>query len=61
MDKNSREVLLKEPIAVSVHTMQDMIEAYAPFDVDGRFKMTCLLFEQMCYKVNRTAPYPEVL
>ena len=55
------EVTLENQIVVSEHTRSDIIEAYSQTMISDFFQITCLLIEQMCYKVNNSAAYPEVL
>ncbi|TVP75786.1 MAG: hypothetical protein EA353_13290 [Puniceicoccaceae bacterium] len=57
MNCHKEPVTLAEPIHVSLHTMQDMIEAYSDATTIDKFQLTALLIEQICYKVNSFAEY----
>lgn len=55
------EVTLGNRIRISIHSMCDLIDTFTPSVPNNHFKPACLLFEQLAYKANPKAPYPEVL
>jgi hypothetical protein len=61
LHKNGEVVILKNKIRVSVHFFHDFVETYSAATPQNDFKPVSLLFEQMAYKANPDAPYPEVI
>ncbi|MHB1308781.1 MAG: hypothetical protein ACYDC1_11685 [Limisphaerales bacterium] len=59
--KDGEVVVLKSKIKVSMHFFRDFVEAFSSAVPAHHFKIVSLLFEQMAYKVNRDASYPEVV
>jgi len=61
LQKNGQTVSLTNKIKVSLHFFHDFVEAFSTATPQTDFKPVSLLFEQMAYKANPTAPYPEVI
>src|SRR4029077_18492567 len=59
--KGTHIVVLKNKIKVSQHFFHEFVEAYSSAVPASDFKSVSLLFEQLAYKVNPDAPYPEVI
>lgn len=59
--KKDVTVELTNRIKVSHHFYSDFIEAFSAAMPATHFKMVSLLFEQMAYKVNEGASYPETI
>ncbi len=60
LQKADGEVKLVNRIRISHHTLCDLTDAFGVVVPHEHFKPICLLFEQMAYKANPKAPYPEV-
>ena len=59
--RGNEPVILKEKIRVSRHFFYDFVEAFSAAVPNVHFKVVSLLFEQLAYKVNKDASYPEVV
>lgn len=59
--KNGEVVKLENKIKVSSHFFHDFVETYSAAIPAQDFKPASLLFEQLAYKANPKAPYPEVI
>lgn len=55
------EITLSNKIKVSRHFFGDFVEAFSAANPQQHFKVVSLLFEQLCYKVNPQAAYPEII
>jgi hypothetical protein len=61
LHKNGEIVILENKIRVSKHFFFDFIDTYSAAVPNQHFKPVSLLFEQLAYKTNPQAPYPEVI
>jgi len=61
LHKDGRVMVLSHKIKVSHHFFHDFVEAYSCATPSSDFKAASLLFEQLAYKVNPDAPYPETI
>ena len=59
--KGDQVITLDKKIKVSAHFFHDFVDAYSAAMPNTHFKPVSLLFEQLAYKANPTAPYPEVI
>lgn len=60
-DSNEEPITLEKRIRVSYHFFRDFIEAYASAVPEHDFKKISLLFEQMAYRDNSDASYPQII
>jgi len=61
LHKNGQVVMLENKIKVSKHFFCDFVETFSSVVPAHHFKAVSLLFEQLAYKANPSAPYPEVI
>jgi len=61
LHKNGKVFVLKNKIKVSRHFFCDFVHAYSTATPLNDFKPVSLLFEQLAYKANPDAPYPETI
>lgn len=59
--RDNKPIVLKEKIKVSKHFFTDFVDAFSAAVPSIHFKVVSLLFEQLAYKVNKDASYPEVI
>jgi len=59
--KNGQIISLDNKILVSRHFFYDFVEAFAAAVPYQHFKIASLLFEQLAYKANPVASYPEII
>jgi len=59
--RNEDPIVLENKIKVSNHFFCDFVEAFSTAMPNYHFKIVSLLFEQLAYKDNRKASYPEVI
>lgn len=59
--KNGEVIVLTRRIKVSKHFFRDFVEAFSAATPVHHFQVVSLLFEQLAYKVNRKASYPEIV
>lgn len=57
--QDGKNVVLSNRIRVSRHFFRDFVEAFNAAVPEHHFKVVSLLFEQLAYKANPDAPYPE--
>jgi len=58
---DGKSITLTNRIRVSEHFFVDFVEAFCVSVPSQNFKVASLLFEQLSYKVNPSASYPEVV
>ncbi|MFZ4779675.1 MAG: hypothetical protein ACOYM3_30310 [Terrimicrobiaceae bacterium] len=58
---NEDVVVLSEPIRVSKHFFCDFVDAFSAAAPAQHFHIMSLIFEQLAYKSNNTASYPETV
>ena len=61
LHKNGHVIKLENKIRVSKHFFTDFVETYSASVPMVHYKPASLLFEQLAYKANPKAPYPENL
>lgn len=58
---NGEIITLENRIKVSMHFFRDFVEAFSTAMPNYHFKIVSIFFEQLAYKDNRNASYPELV
>jgi len=61
LHKKDKIEILTNKIRVSQHFFKDFVEAFSAAAPVTHFQIASLLFEQLAYKYNKGASYPEII